>query len=196
MVSVKNYVNNEIEKTEKTIMENENDIVIDGKITYKTIGKVLLDIHMAELDFAQDPKKNTINVFINCNDCDFVSAISIYSVLEASNLKVNTFIYDKALGMSLLIFLVGDNRYMTKDSYIKIRDPHILKCYEKYDDYFKLTEDNNEELLLDVEILTNILRYKTFLGDEKIDKYLFSNKITNNTAMKDMIATGIFRWIK
>ena len=197
MIYVKNCENNAIdvvEGNEKTISENGYDIMINGKVTYKTITRLLSNLQDAEFDYAKDPKIDTINVFINCNDCDFKSAISIYSVLKASNLKINTFIDDKALGYSLLIFLAGENRYMTDRSYIKIRNSRILKSYEKYDKYFKEKERNNYKLLFEVEILSEILKYETFLSPEKIDELIFCDKILHKRAMEYRISTGVFRW--
>lgn len=193
MLSVK-YINDEDEEFE-TIQESENDIIIDGKVTYKTIENVLSKLEYAEEAFASDSKKDTINVFIiECTECDYKSAISIYGLLKSSNLKINTFIFEKAIGMSLLIFLAGDNRFMHDwSSYIRIRDPHILKCYEKYETHCRKTGEEDDKLLFDVSILENIIKYTTFLNSKAIHDCVFSDKITWKSALNYRMATGTFK---
>ena len=124
--------------------EKKADIYIYGDITswpwYEDeVSSYTLSKELQELGDVEE-----INIFINSYGGEVAEGLAIYNALKRHNAKINTYVDGFACSIASVIFMAGDNRYMSDTSLLMI---HNAWTY---------THGNAEELKKQAEDLEKI----------------------------------------
>ena len=82
---------------------------------------------------------NEINVYINSYGGELSEGLAIYNALKQHKATVNTYVMGFACSSASLIFMSGDNRYISKSSMLMIHNA-ISSCYGNSDDMRAMAE--------------------------------------------------------
>ena len=128
----------------RTIILNK---VIDGDSASKVIEKLLI--------FSEESSRKPITLIINSYGGSVLDGLAIIDTIRSIKAPVRTLIIGKACSMAAFIFLAGDERAMTKNSYWMI---HPMSCGTY--DYFSFIKDRVKfEKELNVKLLELLKKY-------------------------------------
>ena len=102
--------------------EKKADIYIYGDITswpcYEDeVSSYTLSKELQELGDVEE-----INIFINSYGGEVAEGLAIYNALKRHNAKINTYVDGFACSIASVIFMAGDNRYMSDTSLLMIHN--------------------------------------------------------------------------
>ena len=121
--------------------------IIDGDSASKVIEKLLI--------FSEKSGKKPITLIINSYGGSVLDGLAIIDTIKSIKAPVRTLIIGKACSMAAFIFLAGDERAMTKNSYWMI---HPMSCGTY--DYFSFIKDRVKfEKELNIKLLELLKKY-------------------------------------
>ena len=134
---------------------------------------------------------NEINVYINSYGGELAEGLAIYNALKQHKATVNTYIMGFACSSASLIFMSGDNRYISKSSMLMIHNA-ISSCYGNSADMRAMADtlDKMNKAICNVyldnvnisdEDIHNLLDKESFLGYEDAIEYGFATELFNDT---------------
>lgn len=134
---------------------------------------------------------NEINVYINSYGGELAEGLAIYNALKQHKATVNTYVMGFACSSASLIFMSGDNRYISKSSMIMIHNA-ISSCCGNSEDMRSMAETldkmNNaicnvylDNVNISDEEIHNLLDNESFLGYEDAIEYGFATELFNDT---------------
>lgn len=138
---------------------------------------------------------NEINVYINSYGGELSEGLAIYNALKQHKATVNTYCMGFACSSASLIFMSGDNRYMSSSSMLMIHNA-ISSCYGNSDDMRAMAETLDKmnsairNLYLDninisIDDLKTLLDNETFLTCDECINYGFATDTFNNENEED-----------
>lgn len=133
---------------------------------------------------------NEINVYINSYGGELSEGLAIYNALKQHKATVNTYCMGFACSSASLIFMSGDNRYMSSSSMLMIHNA-ISSCYGNSEDMRAMAETLDKmnsairNLYLDninisIDDLKTLLDNETFLTCDECINYGFATDTFNN----------------
>lgn len=133
---------------------------------------------------------NEINVYINSYGGELSEGLAIYNALKQHKATVNTYVMGFACSSASLIFMSGDNRYISKSSMLMIHNA-ISSCYGNSDDMRAMAETLDKmnsairNLYLDninisIDDLKTLLDNESFLTCDECIKYGFATDTFND----------------
>lgn len=152
---------------------------------------------------------NEINVYINSYGGELSEGLAIYNALKQHKATVNTYVMGFACSSASLIFMSGDNRYISKSSMLMIHNA-ICSCYGNSDDMRAMAETLDkmngairnvyaDNINISMDDLKTLLDNETFLNYEECVNYGFAtdtfndeneeNKAFSNSAIDRIINT-------
>lgn len=151
--------------------ENTADIYIYGDITswawYEDeVSSYTLSKQLKELTDVDE-----INIYINSYGGEVAEGLAIYNCLKRHNAKINTYVDGFACSIASVIFMAGDNRYMSNTSLLMI---HNAWTY---------TMGNADELRKQAEDLDTITQasINAYMDHVNISEEELSNLLDNET---------------
>ena len=138
---------------------------------------------------------NEINVYINSYGGELSEGLAIYNALKQHKATVNTYCMGFACSSASLIFMSGDNRYMSSSSMLMIHNA-ISSCYGNSEDMRAMAETLDKmnsairNLYLDninisIDDLKTLLDNETFLTCDECINYGFATDTFNNENEED-----------
>ena len=133
---------------------------------------------------------NEINVYINSYGGELSEGLAIYNALKQHKATVNTYVMGFACSSASLIFMSGDNRYISKSSMLMIHNA-ICSCYGNSDDMRAMAETLDkmngairnvyaDSINLSMDDLKSLLDKETFLNYEECVNYGFATDTFND----------------
>ena len=133
---------------------------------------------------------NEINVYINSYGGELSEGLAIYNALKQHKATVNTYCMGFACSSASLIFMSGDNRYMSSSSMLMIHNA-ISSCYGNSEDMRAMAETLDKmnsairNLYLDninisIDDLKTLLDNETFLTCDECINYGFATDTFND----------------
>ena len=133
---------------------------------------------------------NEINVYINSYGGELSEGLAIYNALKQHKAIVNTYVMGFACSSASLIFMSGDNRYISKSSMIMIHNA-ITSCYGNSDDMRATAETLDkmngairnvyaDSINISMDDLKALLDKETFLNYEECVNYGFATATFND----------------
>ena len=134
---------------------------------------------------------NEINVYINSYGGELAEGLAIYNALKQHEATVNTYIMGFACSSASLIFMSGDNRYISKASMLMIHNA-ISSCCGNSADMRAMAETLDklnkaicnvylDSVNISAEDIQNLLDEESFLGYEEAIEYGFATELFNDT---------------
>ena len=134
---------------------------------------------------------NEINVYINSYGGELAEGLAIYNALKQHKAVVNTYVMGFACSSASLIFMSGDNRYISKSSMLMIHNA-ISSCCGNSADMRAMAETLDkmnkaicnvyiDNVNISVEDIQNLLDKESFLGYEDAIEYGFATELFNDT---------------
>ena len=131
-----------------------------------------------------------INVYINSYGGELSEGLAIYNALKQHKATVNTYCMGFACSSASLIFMSGDNRYMSSSSMLMIHNA-ISSCYGNSEDMRAMAETLDKmnsairNLYLDninisIDDLKTLLDNETFLTCDECINYGFATDTFND----------------
>lgn len=133
---------------------------------------------------------NEINVYINSYGGELSEGLAIYNALKQHKATVNTYVMGFACSSASLIFMSGDNRYISKSSMLMIHNA-ICSCYGNSDDMRAMAETLDkmngairnvyaDNINISMDDLKTLLDKETFLNYEECVNYGFATDTFND----------------
>lgn len=133
---------------------------------------------------------NEINVYINSYGGELSEGLAIYNALKQHKATVNTYVMGFACSSASLIFMSGDNRYISKSSMLMIHNA-ICSCYGNSDDMRAMAETLDkmngairnvyaDNINISIDDLKTLLDKETFLNYEECVNYGFATDTFND----------------
>ena len=131
-----------------------------------------------------------INVYINSYGGELSEGLAIYNALKQHKATVNTYVMGFACSSASLIFMSGDNRYISKSSMLMIHNA-ICSCYGNSDDMRAMAETLDkmngairnvyaDNINISMDDLKTLLDKETFLNYEECVNYGFATDTFND----------------
>ena len=183
------------------ILENKKNKSIDIDI-YGDIGGWYYENTIESL--SEQIKKmndiNEINVYINSYGGELSEGLAIYNALKQHKATVNTYVMGFACSSASLIFMSGDNRYISKSSMLMIHNA-ICSCYGNSDDMRAMAETLDkmnvairnvyaDNINISMDDLKTLLDKETFLNYEECVNYGFATDTFNDEEEKDAFSNS------
>ena len=135
-----------------------------------------------------------INVYINSYGGELSEGLAIYNALKQHKATVNTYVMGFACSSASLIFMSGDNRYISKSSMLMIHNA-ICSCYGNSDDMRAMAETLDkmngairnvyaDNINISMDDLKTLLDKETFLNYEECVNYGFATDTFNDEEEK------------
>ena len=173
------------------ILENKNNKSIDIDI-YGDIGGWYYENTIESLSnqIKEMSDINEINVYINSYGGELSEGLAIYNALKQHEATVNTYCMGFACSSASLIFMSGDNRYMSSSSMLMIHNA-ISSCYGNSDDMRAMAETLDkmnsairnlyiDNINISIDDLKILLDNETFLTCDECINYGFATDTFNN----------------
>ena len=133
---------------------------------------------------------NEINVYINSYGGELSEGLAIYNALKQHKAIVNTYCMGFACSSASLIFMSGDNRYMSSSSMLMIHNA-ISSCYGNSEDMRAMAETLDkmnsairnvyaDNINISMDDLKTLLDNETFLTCDECINYGFATDTFNN----------------
>lgn len=133
---------------------------------------------------------NEINVYINSYGGELSEGLAIYNALKQHKAIVNTYVMGFACSSASLIFMSGNNRYISKSSMLMIHNA-ICSCYGNSDDMRAMAETLDkmngairnvyaDNINISIDDLKTLLDKETFLNYEECVNYGFATDTFND----------------
>lgn len=133
---------------------------------------------------------NEINVYINSYGGELSEGLAIYNALKQHKATVNTYVMGFACSSASLIFMSGDNRYISKSSMLMIHNA-ICSCYGNSEDMRAMAETLDkmngairnvyaDSINISMDDLKALLDKETFLNYEECVNYGFATDTFNS----------------
>ena len=133
---------------------------------------------------------NEINVYINSYGGELSEGLAIYNALKQHKAIVNTYVMGFACSSASLIFMSGDNRYMSSSSMLMIHNA-ISSCYGNSEDMRAMAETLDkmnsairnvyaDNINISMDDLKTLLDNETFLTCDECINYGFATDTFNN----------------
>lgn len=133
---------------------------------------------------------NEINVYINSYGGELSEGLAIYNALKQHKATVNTYVMGFACSSASLIFMSGNNRYISKSSMLMIHNA-ICSCYGNSDDMRAMAETLDkmngairnvyaDNINISIDDLKTLLDKETFLNYEECVNYGFATDTFND----------------
>lgn len=138
---------------------------------------------------------NEINVYINSYGGELSEGLAIYNALKQHKATVNTYVMGFACSSASLIFMSGDNRYISKSSMLMIHNA-ISSCYGNSDDMRAMADTLDKmnsairnvysnSVNISIDDLKTLLDNETFLTCEECMNYGFATDTFNDEENED-----------
>ena len=141
-----------------------------------------------------------INVYINSYGGELSEGLAIYNALKQHKATVNTYVMGFACSSASLIFMSGDNRYISKSSMLMIHNA-ICSCYGNSDDMRAMAETLDkmngairnvyaDNINITIDELKTLLDKETFLNYEECVNYGFATDTFNDEEEKEAFSNS------
>ena len=141
-----------------------------------------------------------INVYINSYGGELSEGLAIYNALKQHKATVNTYVMGFACSSASLIFMSGDNRYISKSSMLMIHNA-ICSCYGNSDDMRATAETLDkmngairnvyaDNINISMDELKTLLDKETFLNYEECVNYGFATDTFNDEEEKEAFSNS------
>ena len=124
--------------------EKKADIYIYGDITSWPWYEDEVSSYTLSKELQELGEVDEINVYLNSYGGEVAEGLAIYNALKRHNAKINTYVDGFACSIASVIFMAGDNRYMSDTSLLMIHNA------------WTFTQGNAEELKKQAEDLEKI----------------------------------------
>jgi len=143
------------------VLLNTRDIVLCDTITSESVSLILEKI--IALDRLS---KKPIRLYINSNGGETIAGMALVDIIQSIDTEVISIIAGAAISMAGIVSISCDRRYITKNSFWMT---HEISA-ETPVDYLSVILDKTEWLKTERDLMNNILRTRTKLTKEDIDK--------------------------
>lgn len=134
---------------------------------------------------------NEINVYINSYGGELAEGLAIYNALKLNKATVNTYNIGFACSSASIVFMAGDNRYMSKSSILMIHNVSQF-AYGNSQDFKKIANDLEilntvvlnsylDKVALTEKELTKMMDKETFIDSDDALNWGFITNILEDT---------------
>jgi ATP-dependent Clp protease protease subunit len=163
---------------------NMKKIYFNGEINFNSILKIQKLINEA----ISKKKIDTLDLHITSNGGDCCAGLFGYDMLKTSKIPIYTYCDGFIASSASLLFLGGNKRFITKNSFIMIHQLSIENFFGKHNEMQDYIYNTNmimqkmkniylEETLIPNKHLEKILLRDIYIDSETCLKYNFVNKI-------------------
>lgn len=149
-------------------------LVISGDIESETFEMIVEQIKKNE--------PQSVELIINSYGGDLNIAFGIYDYLKSLKIKITTKGYGQVSSAAILLFLLGEKRYLSENAVVFLHEPYTLNSKMSKDEKIELkrVSDNYFNIIsnitkIDKKILIKLAKKGTYLTKD----FLIKNKFTN-----------------